>query len=104
MANQRAKEEERWHAVQEEHRMVQGMLDDIRGIVAARLMKSEGEFLETNMFMSLSAKLQNFTPSGKQGLSHGYGEMFKLLAQMLEKNPNAHGDQAIVQTIMGLID
>jgi len=106
MANQRAAEEERWHAIQEEHRMVQGMIEDVRGIVASRLMHSEGEFLETktNMFMSLSAKLKEFKPKNEKGLSHGYGAMFTLLAQLLEKNPNAHGDQVVVQTIMGLID
>merc|ERR1712151_476520 len=106
MANQRQKELDRWHAVQEEHRMVQGMLEDVRGIIASRLMKSEGEFLEskTNMFMSLSSKLKSFAPKNQKGLSHGYGALFTLLAQMLEKNPNAHGDQVVVQNIMGLID
>merc|ERR1712113_589031 len=74
MAAQREKETERWHAVQEEHRLVQGMIEEVRGIVATRLMKSEGEFLETktNMFVSLSAKLKSFAPKEK-GLSHGYG-------------------------------
>merc|ERR1711976_630142 len=56
------------------------------------------------MFLSLSAKLKEFTPKNEHGLSHGYGALFTLLAQMLEKNPNAHGDQVVVQTIMGLID
>jgi hypothetical protein len=95
---------ERWHAVQEEHRMVQSMIEDVRGIIVARLQASD-EFLETktNMFMSLSSKLKSFAPKA-QGLSHGYGALFTLLAQMLEKNPNAHGDQTTVANIMALID
>jgi len=85
--------------------MVQSMLEDVREIIVKRLQQSD-EFLEvkTNMFMSLSSKLNSFHPKGEKGLSHGYGAMFTLLAQMLEKNPNAHGDQATVDAILRLID
>ena len=85
--------------------MVQSMLEDVREIVVSRLQQSD-EFLEvkTNMFMSLPSKLNSFQPKGEKGLSHGYGAMFTLLAQMLEKNPNAHGDQATVDAILRLID
>merc|ERR1712183_214809 len=67
---------------------------------------ADSEFLETqtNMFMTLSSKLKSFQPKNPQGLSHGYGALFTLLGQMLEKNPNAHGDQTVVDGIMGIID
>jgi hypothetical protein len=98
MANARSAEEERWHAVQAEHRLVQGMIEDVRAIVVGRLQQSEGAFLEskTNSMASAVSKLRSFKPSGEAGLSHGYGALFTLLAQMLEKNPNAHGDQVVV--------
>jgi hypothetical protein len=97
MAAQRDSELERWHAVQEEHRLVETMLEEVREVITSRLMQS-GEFLETktNMFMTLSVKLNSFEAKAEKGLSHGYGALFTLLAQMLEKNPNAHGDQVVV--------
>jgi len=104
MADERQAELERWQAVQDEHRMVQNMLEDVRGVIAR--LTAEPEFLETNtnMFMSLSTKLKSFEPKSKQGLSHGYGALFTLLAQMLEKNQEVHADQSIVEGIMGIID
>jgi hypothetical protein len=56
------------------------------------------------MMTTAAAKLKSFQPKSDKGLSHGYGAMFTLLAQMLEKNPNAHGDQSVVEGIMGIID
>jgi len=54
--------------------------------------------------LTTASKLKSFKPKAEKGLSHGYSAMFTLLAQMLEKNPNAHGDQTVVDGIMGIID
>merc|ERR1711981_1130719 len=65
----------------------------------------EGEFLEakTGIQTALVARLRKFT-SPKQGVAHGYGAFFKLLAQVVEKSMEVHADQAIVQRIFDIMD
>merc|ERR1712151_1386495 len=40
----------------------------------------------------------------KQGVAHGYGAFFKLLAQVVEKSMEIHADQATVQRILDIMD
>jgi outer membrane protein TolC len=48
-------------------------------------------------------RLNKFT-SPKQGVAHGYGAFFKLLAQVVEKSMEVHADQAVVQRLFDIMD
>merc|ERR1712113_133927 len=82
-----------------------GVLDDCRAIINKRLVAKGGEFLEskTGMQSALVARLRKFT-TPEQGVAHGYGAFFKLLAQVVEKSMEVHADQAIVQRLFDIMD
>merc|ERR1712203_1135873 len=103
---QRAVEAERYANLKAEYASVFAVLDDCRAIINDRLVApSGGEFLETKTSIqaALVARLRKFqTP--KQGVAHGYGAFFKLLAQVVEKSMEVHADQAIVQRLFDIMD
>jgi hypothetical protein len=77
---QREKEMEAYANIKDEYNSVFAVLDDVRQIINSRLV-SGGEFLETKTGIqsAVLARLNKFT-SAKQGVAHGYGAFFKLLA------------------------
>jgi len=93
---------ERFKAIVSEHAAVRRMLDECRDIIKTRLVKHDDEFLQTNMFMELSSKLNSFKVE-KRGLAHGYKNMFVLLAKMVETAP-VQADQNVVQNILDILD
>merc|ERR1712113_989978 len=82
-----------------------GVLDDCRAIINKRLVAKGGEFLEskTGMQSALVARLRKFTTPA-QGVAHGYGAFFELLAQVVEKSMEVHADQAVVQRLFDIMD
>lgn len=58
---------------------------------------------KTHIQAALLEKLNKFqTP--EQGVAHGYGAFFKLLAQVVEKSMEVHADQAVVQRLFDIMD
>jgi len=77
---QRDVESERYSNLRDEYNSVFAVIDDCRAIITARLVAG-GEFLEskTGIQSAVVARLRKFS-SPKQGVAHGYGAFFKLLA------------------------
>jgi hypothetical protein len=102
---QRSTEAARYASLREEYQSVFGVLDDCRAIINSRLVAGGDAFLEskTGMQSAVVARLRKFT-SPKQGVAHGYGAFFKLLAQVVEKSMEVHADQAIVQRLFDIMD
>merc|ERR1712083_424481 len=87
------------------YQSVFAVLDDCRAIINERLVAGGDSFLEskTGMQSAVVARLRKFS-SPKQGVAHGYGAFFKLLAQVVEKSMEVHADQAIVQRLFDIMD
>merc|ERR1712146_357048 len=58
---------------------------------------------KTGMQSALVARLRKFS-TPEQGVAHGYGAFFKLLAQVVEKSMEVHADQAVVQRLFDIMD
>merc|ERR1712007_241364 len=73
--------------------------------MGSRLVAGGDSYLEskTRMQSAVVARLRKFS-SPKQGVAHGYGAFFKLLAQVVEKSMEVHADQAIVQRLFDIMD
>jgi hypothetical protein len=104
LSSQREAEAERYANLKAEYQSVFAVLDDCRAIIQARLVAG-GEFLEskTGIQSAVVARLNKFTTPA-QGVAHGYGAFFKLLAQVVEKSMEVHADQAIVQRLFDIMD
>jgi hypothetical protein len=104
LAAQRATEAERYANLRAEYQSVFAVLDDCRAIISSRLVAG-AEFLEskTGIQSALVARLNKFT-TPKQGVAHGYGAFFKLLAQVVEKSMEVHADQGVVQRLFDIMD
>jgi len=101
---QRQKEADAYAGMKAEYQSVFSVLDDCRAIIQSRLVAGDA-FLEskTGIQSAVVARLNKFnTP--KQGVAHGYGAFFKLLAQVVEKSMEVHADQAIVQRLFDIMD
>lgn len=105
LATQRENEASRYANLRAEYQSVFAVLDDCRAIINDRLVAGGDSFLEskTGMQSALVARLNKFT-TPKQGVAHGYGAFFKLLAQVVEKSMEVHADQAVVQRLFDIMD
>lgn len=59
--------------------------------------------MKTSTFNKLSSHIKSWKPLADQGVSHGYGEIFKVLASIAERAP-VQGDSTMVDTILRIFD
>merc|ERR1719284_2110672 len=70
-----------------EHAAVRTMMHQARSIIEEAFGAEEAGFLEskTSAFSKLSTHIKAFKPLNEQGLSHGYAQIFNVIAMISER-------------------
>jgi len=87
-----------------EHAAVRTMMHQARSIIT-EAFKGDGEFLQvkTSAFSKLSTHIRAFKPLNEQGLSHGYAQIFNVIAMISERAPQV-ANQGMVDTLLRIFD
>jgi len=97
---------EAFNAAVAEHAAVRTMMHQARSIIE-EAFQSEGaaEFLQvkTSALSKLSTHIRAFKPLAEQGLSHGYAQIFNVIAMIAERAPTV-ANQGMVDTLLRIFD
>jgi hypothetical protein len=88
-----------------EHAAVRTMMHQARSIIEEAFGGEEAGFLEskTSAFSKLSTHIKSFKPLNEQGLSHGYAQIFNVIA-MISERANGVANQGMVDTLLRIFD
>jgi hypothetical protein len=89
-----------------EHAAVKRMMVKARKIMT-EAFRHKGEFLQmkTSAFAKLSAHIKAFQPLKPQGISHGYAQIFNVIAMIAERAQHpAVADSSLVDTVLRIFD
>merc|ERR1712110_882328 len=89
-----------------EHAAVRTMTHQARSIITeAFKVEEEAAFLEvkTSALSKLSTHIRAFKPLAEQGLSHGYAQIFNVIAMIAERAPTV-ANQGMVDTLLRIFD
>jgi len=93
-----------FNAAVAEHAAVRTMLHQARSIIT-EAFGGNAEFLQTSTsaFAKLSTHIKAFKPLAEQGLSHGYAQIFNVIAMIAERAPTV-ANQGMVDTLLRIFD
>merc|ERR1712203_356678 len=97
---------ESFNAAVAEHAAVRTMMHQARSIITeAFQVESEAAFLQvkTSALSKLSTHIRSFKPLAEQGLSHGYAQIFNVIAMIAERAPTV-ANQGMVDTLLRIFD
>jgi chromosome segregation ATPase len=97
---------ESFNAAVAEHAAVRTMMHQARSIIEeAFTSESEAAFLQvkTSAMSKLSSHIRAFKPLAEQGLSHGYAQIFNVIAMIAERAPTV-ANQGMVDTLLRIFD
>merc|ERR1712190_236316 len=89
-----------------EHAAVRTMMHQARSIITEAFQtESEAAFLQvkTSALSKLSTHIRAFKPLAEQGLSHGYAQIFNVIAMIAERAPTV-ANQGMVDTLLRIFD
>jgi len=89
-----------------EHAAVRTMMHQARSIIEEAFhTESEAAFLQvkTSALSKLSTHIRAFKPLAEQGLSHGYAQIFNVIAMIAERAPTV-ANQGMVDTLLRIFD
>merc|ERR1712110_244531 len=89
-----------------EHAAVRQMMHQARSIIEEAFQtESEAAFLQvkTSAMAKLSSHIRAFKPLAEQGLSHGYAQIFNVIAMIAERAPTV-ANQGMVDTLLRIFD
>jgi len=95
---------ESFNAAVAEHAAVRTMMHQARAIITEAFGR-DAEFLQTgtSAFSKLSTHIKAFKPLADQGLSHGYAQIFNVIAMIAERAPVV-ANQGMVDTLLRIFD
>jgi hypothetical protein len=98
---------ESFQAAVAEHAAVRTMMHQARSIIeeAFHTESEEASFLQvkTSALSKLSTHIRAFKPLAEQGLSHGYAQIFNVIAMIAERAPTV-ANQGMVDTLLRIFD
>merc|ERR1712110_1235200 len=89
-----------------EHAAVRTMMHQARSIITEAFKVEEAaDFLQvkTSALSKLSTHIRAFKPLTEQGLSHGYAQIFNVIAMIAERAPTV-ANQGMVDTLLRIFD
>jgi hypothetical protein len=91
-----------------EHGAVRTMMHQARSIIeeAFQTEGAEAGFLEvkTSAMIKLSSHIRAFKPLAAEGLSHGYAQIFNVIAMIAERSQEVVANQGMVDTLLRIFD
>jgi hypothetical protein len=111
LKNRRAENARRvkeFHGALSEHAAVKRMMIKARKIMQ-EAFRHKGEFLQlkATAFAKLSTHIKAFKPLKEQGISHGYAQIFNVIAMIAERAQSTHptvADSSLVDTVLRIFD
>merc|ERR1712151_102948 len=96
---------EAFNAAVAEHAAVRTMMHQARSIIEEAFQQEAADFLQvkTSALSKLSSHIRAFKPLAEQGLSHGYAQIFNVIAMTAERAPTV-ANQGMVDTLLRIFD